>query len=67
MFSARSTFFHAAAYFLSLQATGYSFGYGFVNYEKPEDAVKAIDKLNGMQLEHKRIKVAYSRWEPFFL
>lgn len=43
------------------KATGYSFGYGFVNYQRPEDAVKAIDKLNGMQLEHKRIKVAYSR------
>jgi len=43
------------------KATGYSFGYGFVNYKKPEDAVTAIEKLNGMQLEHKRIKVAYSR------
>lgn len=43
------------------RATGYSFGYGFVNYERPEDAAKAIEKLNGLQLEHKRIKVAYSR------
>jgi len=43
------------------KSTGYSFGYGFVNYQRPEDAVKAIEKLNGMQLEHKRIKVAYSR------
>lgn len=43
------------------KGTGYSFGYGFVNYQRPEDAEKAIEKLNGMQLEHKRIKVAYSR------
>jgi len=43
------------------KTTGYSFGYGFVNFEQPDDAVKAIEKLNGMQLEHKRIKVAYSR------
>jgi len=43
------------------RSTGYSFGYGFVNYQRPEDAIKAIEKLNGMQLEHKRIKVAYSR------
>lgn len=43
------------------KATGYSFGYGFVEYQNAEDAVKAIDELNGMQLENKRIKVAYSR------
>lgn len=43
------------------KTNGYSFGYGFVNYQTPEDAAKAIDKLNGMPLEHKRIKVAYSR------
>ena len=43
------------------KATGYSFGYGFVEYQSAEDAVKAINELNGMQLENKRIKVAFSR------
>lgn len=28
--------------------TGYSFGYGFVKYAKPEDAAKAIEILNGL-------------------
>lgn len=28
--------------------TGYSFGYGFVKYMKPEDAAKAIECLNGL-------------------
>jgi len=41
--------------------TGYSFGYGFVNYQKEEDATKAIETLNGLQLMHKNIKVAYAR------
>lgn len=41
--------------------TGYSFGYGFVEYINDEDAKKAIDTLNGYQIEHKRLKVAYAR------
>ncbi|CAF0964764.1 unnamed protein product [Brachionus calyciflorus] len=41
--------------------TGYSFGYGFVEYLKEEDAKKAVDTLNGYQIEHKRLKVAYAR------
>ena len=40
---------------------GYSFGYGFVEYVNEEDAIKAIDKLNGYQIEHKRLKVALAR------
>ena len=40
---------------------GYSFGYGFVEYLSEEDARKAIDTLNGYQIEHKRLKVAYAR------
>ena len=38
----------------------FSFGYGFVNYEKEEDAAKAIEQLNGQSLQHKTLKVAYS-------
>lgn len=41
--------------------TGYSFGYGFVNYQKEDDATRAIETLNGLQLMHKNIKVAYAR------
>ena len=43
------------------RATLYSFGYGFVEYANAEDAVRAIEELNGLQLENKRIKVAFSR------
>ena len=41
--------------------TGYSFGFGFVEYQKPEDAAKAILKLNNLPVQHKRIKVSYAR------
>ena len=38
----------------------YSHGYGFVKYECPQDAAKAIRQLDKMSIEHKKIKVAYS-------
>lgn len=41
--------------------TGYSFGYGFVNYVKKQDAHKAINTLNGKQIQNKQIKVALAR------
>ncbi|XP_065648414.1 ELAV-like protein 3 [Hydra vulgaris] len=41
--------------------TNYSFGYGFVDYLKPEYASLAISKLNGFQIQNKSIKVAYSK------
>lgn len=41
--------------------TGYSFGYGFVNYVKTTDASKAINALNGKQIQNKQIKVALAR------
>lgn len=43
------------------RATGYSYGFGFVDYVKEEDAEKAIQTLNGLQLQNKRIKVALAR------
>lgn len=43
------------------RATGYSYGYGFVDYVKEEDAVNAIATLHGLQLQNKKIKVAYAR------
>lgn len=41
--------------------TGYSFGFGFVEYQKPDDAAKAILQLNNLAVQHKRIKVSYAR------
>jgi len=41
--------------------TGYSFGYGFVEYVTEDDARKAVESLNGYQIEHKRHKVAFAR------
>ena len=41
------------------KSSGYSFGYGFVQYESPADAAKAIQQLNGLQVaNNKRIKVS---------
>ncbi|VVC33754.1 Hypothetical protein CINCED_3A002197 [Cinara cedri] len=41
--------------------TGYSFGFGFVNFARPEDASRAIEVMNGLQVENKRLKVSYAR------
>jgi len=43
------------------KATGYSYGFGFVEYASEMDAANAIQSLNGVQLQNKVIKVAYSR------
>lgn len=37
--------------------TGYSFGYGFVDYNSEADTEEAIDKLNGYYVRNKRLKV----------
>ncbi|XP_046683570.1 sex-lethal homolog isoform X2 [Homalodisca vitripennis] len=41
--------------------TGYSYGFGFVNYSRPDDAERAIQQLNGQEIFNKRIKVSYAR------
>ncbi|KAI0989169.1 hypothetical protein GJ496_010868 [Pomphorhynchus laevis] len=41
--------------------TGYSFGYGFVEYVSPNDALRAIETYNGYKIKHKNLKVAFSR------
>lgn len=51
----------ASAKIVRNRSTLYSYGFGFIEYCNAEDAVKAIEELNGMQLENKRIKVAYSK------
>lgn len=43
------------------KATGYSYGFGFVDYQHASDADRAIQTLNGLQLQNKRIKVAKAR------
>lgn len=41
--------------------TGYSFGFGFINYVNEESALRAIKCLNGYTLRNKRIKVSFAR------
>ncbi|CAK1541816.1 unnamed protein product [Leptosia nina] len=41
--------------------TGYSYGFGFVNFLREEDAARAIETFNGYQLRNKRLKVSYAR------
>uniref|UniRef100_U5EQ96 Putative sex-lethal family splicing factor n=1 Tax=Corethrella appendiculata TaxID=1370023 RepID=U5EQ96_9DIPT len=41
--------------------TGYSYGFGFVNYMSDEAATRAIKCLNGYTIRNKRIKVSYAR------
>lgn len=43
------------------QVSGYSYGYGFIDYQLASDAQRAIDTLNGLQIQNKRIKVAFAR------
>ncbi|GIX68660.1 hypothetical protein CEXT_512281 [Caerostris extrusa] len=43
------------------KSTGYSYGFGFVEYGREADATKAIQTMNGLQLGNKKIKVAFSR------
>lgn len=43
------------------KATNYSFGFGFVEYHNPQDAQRAIQTLNGLQIQSKIIKVALAR------
>lgn len=38
---------------------GQSLGYGFVNYQRAEDADKAVSTFNGLRLQNKTIKVHY--------
>lgn len=41
--------------------SGQSLGYAFVNFDDPDHARKAIDELNGLRLQNKRIKVSFAR------
>lgn len=43
------------------KVTGYSSGFGFIDYERAQDADRAIQALNGLQVQHKTIKVSKSR------
>jgi len=43
------------------KATGYSYGFGFVDFQHATDAQRAIETLSGLQLQQKRIKVALAR------
>lgn len=41
--------------------TQVSLGYAFINYRDSEDATLAIERLNGLHLQNKTIKVSYAR------
>lgn len=41
--------------------TGYSYGFGFADFETHEQALKAIEELNGQEVGTKKIKVAFAR------
>jgi len=41
--------------------TKLSLGYGFVKYKREEDAMKAVQQLNGRTIQNKRIKVSFAR------
>jgi peptidyl-prolyl cis-trans isomerase-like 4 len=41
--------------------TGDSLQYGFVEYENPKDCDEAILKMNGVQVDERRIRVDYSQ------
>lgn len=41
--------------------TGYSYGFGFINYVNEEAATRAIKCLNGYTVRNKRLKVSYAR------
>ncbi|XP_052789091.1 ELAV-like protein 1 [Mya arenaria] len=43
------------------KSSGYSYGFGFVEYSTPQEAMNAIESLNGCEIENKRIKVALAR------
>lgn len=43
------------------RVSGYSYGFGFVDFQTHEQALKAITELNGHELETKKIKVAFAR------
>ena len=43
------------------KATGQSLAFGFVDYENPMDANKAIQTLNGLVMQNKTVKVSFAR------
>lgn len=43
------------------RATGISLGFGFVEYADENSAARAIDAFDGLNLQTKRLKVAYAR------
>ncbi|KAB2030215.1 hypothetical protein ES319_D05G215400v1 [Gossypium barbadense] len=45
-------------------ATGRSLGYGYVNYNNPREAARALDLLNFTPLNNKPIRIMYSQRDP---
>ncbi|EOY33626.1 Poly(A) binding protein 7, putative [Theobroma cacao] len=53
-----SVFGNITSLVISRDSNGVSKGFGFVNFERPEDAKKAEESMNGAQLESKVLYVA---------
>ncbi|KAK4491119.1 hypothetical protein RD792_001843 [Penstemon davidsonii] len=45
-------------------ASGFSLGYGYVNYGNPQDAERALEELNFTPLNGKPIRIMYSHRDP---
>lgn len=43
------------------RVSGYSYGFGFVDFQDHKQALRAIVELNGHELDNKKIKVAFAR------
>lgn len=54
-------YFFVCFFFSLLSQTGYSYGFGFVNFLSEDAAQRAIRCLNGYSVRNKRLKVSYAR------
>lgn len=49
------------SFLINFYILGQSLGYGFVNYQRADDAEKALSTFNGLRLQNKTIKVSFAR------
>lgn len=54
----------ASAKVVTDQMTGKSKGFGFVEYENPDDAAEAVEKLNNAPMDGRNIRVSKAQERP---
>lgn len=54
----------ASAKVVTDQMTGKSKGFGFVEYENPDDATEAVEKLNNQAMDGRNIRVSEAQERP---